>query len=147
MPFAHRKLFKEELGRLVSIGVLEPCGRNEWCARTFIVGKARSGCCWVTDFRGLNKCLKRRAYPVPKTQDMLQNIQGYEWLTKLYVSMQFYTFELDDESKELTTFATPFGLFRYKQCPMGVAVAPDLAQEAMDLLTLDLENVMDDSNI
>jgi len=42
---------------------------------------------------------------------MLQNIQGYEWLTKLDASMQFYTFEFNDESKEHTTFATPFGLF------------------------------------
>ena len=150
VPFAHRKLFKEELDRLVSIGVLEPCTRSEWCAGTFIVGKASGGCRWVTDFRGLNKYLKRRAYPIPKIQDMLQGIQGYEWLSKLDVSMQFYTFELDEESKELTTFATPFGLFRYTRCPMGVTVAPDLAQEAMDLITLDLENVMtyfDDSLI
>jgi len=32
VPCAYRKLFKEELDRLVSIGVLEPCGRSEWCA-------------------------------------------------------------------------------------------------------------------
>lgn len=150
VPFAHRKLFKEELDRLVSIGVLEPCGRSEWCAGTFIVGKPSGGCRWVTDFRGLNKCLKRRAYPIPRIQDMLQDIQGYEWLTKLDVSMQFYTFELDDDSKELTTFATPFGLFRYTRCPMGITVAPDLAQEAMDQLTLDLQDVctyFDDSLI
>jgi len=64
--------------------------------------------------------------------------------------MQFSTFELDEESKELAAFATPFSLFRHKRCPMGITVAPNLAQEAMDLLTLDLENVMtyfDDSLI
>ena len=150
VPFAHNKLFKEELDRLVSIGVLEPCGHNEWCAGTFIVGKASGGCHWVTDFHGLNKHLKRWAYPIPKIQDMLQGIQGYEWLSKLNASMQFYTFKLDEESKEISTFATPLGLFRYKHCPMGVTVAPDLAQEAMDFLTLNLENVMtyfDDSLI
>jgi len=47
VPFAHCKLFKEELDPLVSIGVLEPCGRSEWCAGTFIVGKASGGCRWL----------------------------------------------------------------------------------------------------
>jgi len=65
VPFAHRKLFKEELDRLVSIRVLEPCGRSEWCTGTFIVSKASGGCRWVTDFHGLNKYLKRQAYPIP----------------------------------------------------------------------------------
>lgn len=74
-PFAHRKLFKEELDRLVSIRVLEPCERSEWCSGTF---KTSGGCHWVTDFCGLNKHLKRRTYPIPKIQDVLQNIQGYE---------------------------------------------------------------------
>ena len=141
VPFAHRQLFKQELDRLVSIGVLEPCGRSEWCASTFIVGKPSGGCRWVTDFRGLNKYLKRRSYPIPRIQDILQSIPGYNWLSKLDVSIQFYTFELDDDSKELTTFATPFSLFQYTRCPMGVTVAPDLAQEAMDQLTLDLQDV------
>ena len=39
VPHVHRKVFKDQLDRLVRIGVLEKCGRSEWIAGTFIVPK------------------------------------------------------------------------------------------------------------
>lgn len=69
-------------------------------------------------------------------------------MTKLDLSMQCHTFELDEESCKLCTFATPFGLFGHKRLPMGVSCAPDIAQQMMeDLLrefSADVEVCTDD---
>ena len=57
-------------------------------------------------------------------------------------------FELDHESKDLCTIATPWGLFCCKQLPMGVSPAPNIAQEIMervlDPLLKELEVYLDD---
>ena len=55
--------------------------------------------------------------------------------------MQFYTFELDEESHAYTTIATPFGLYRYRRLPMGVCESPNIAQEIMENV---LESLLDD---
>ena len=61
--------------------------------------------------------------------------------------MQYYTFEMDEESKNLCTFATPFGLYRYCHLPMGVSESPDISTEIMTQLFAnipDIECYMDD---
>ena len=58
--------------------------------------------------------------------------------------MQFYTFELDEESRAYTTIATPFGLYRYKRLPMGICESPDITQEIMEKV---LESLLDEIEI
>jgi hypothetical protein len=56
--------------------------------------------CWISNSRQLNKVIRRKKYPLPIITDILRKHSGYKFFTKLDVSMQYYTFELDNKSQD-----------------------------------------------
>ncbi len=73
--------------------------------------------------------------------DILRKHSGYKLFTKLDVSMQYFTFELDKESQDLCTIITPFGKYKYFRYPMGLKCTPDIAQAAMENVLSDIKDV------
>ena len=141
VPHVHLPVYKEELDRLQKVGVLERTGESEWAAGSFITIKKDGRVRWVSDFRELNKYIQRKVYPLPRIQDVLKRRAGYKYFTKIDISMQYYTFVLDEESSKLCTIVTPFGKYRYLRLPMGVCQSSDVAQCIMEEILRDMKEV------
>ena len=141
IPRIHVDTIKTEVERLCKIGVLKKVNRSEWAAPTFIIPKKDGSVRFISDFRELNKRIKRKPYPIPNIQDMLLNLEGFQWATSLDLNMGYYHIELDPMSKSLCTIVLPFGKFEYQRIPMGLCNSPDIFQEKMSNLMQGLEYV------
>ncbi len=106
VPWIHLKTFKRELDHLVKIGVLAAQQESEWALPSFIIPKKNGRVHWISNLRQLNKVIRRKQYPLPIITDILRKCSGYKFFTKLDVSMQYYTFDLDEESQDLCSIIT-----------------------------------------
>jgi hypothetical protein len=64
--------------------------------------------------------------------DILRKRSGYEFFTKLDISMQIYMFELDKGSQDICTIITPFGKYKYLRLPMGLKCSPAIDQAIIE---------------
>jgi len=131
VPIIHQETYRKELQRLVDIGVLARAYESEWAAPTFIIPKKDGTVRVVTDFRRLNQWIARKEFPLPRIPDLICRCSSYAYVTLLNVSMQYYTFVMEEESANLCTIVTLFGKYKYLCLPMGVNQSPDFSQAVM----------------
>ena len=141
IPRVHLETLKAEVQRLCDLGVLKKVNRSEWAAPTFIIPKKDGSVRFISDFRGLNKRIKQKLYPIPKIQNLLMQLEGFQYASSLDLNMGYYHIELSPGAKKLCTIVLPLGKFDYQRLPMGLCNSPDIFQEKMSNLMMDLEYV------
>ena len=141
IPQIHRATIMKEIERLIQIGVLEQVEQADWLSPSFIIPKSDRTVRFLSDFRELNKALVRRPFPLPKISDMLQQMEGFTFATAIDLNMGYYHLKLDVETMKICAIVFPWGIYRYKRLPMGVACSPDIFQSKMSSLFAELSYV------
>src|SRR5690348_15885243 len=139
IPKVYEATLKQEVARLEDLGVLKRINRSQWAAPTFIIPKKDGTVRFISDFRQLNARIQRKPYPIPKIQDLLLKLEGFQYATSLDLNMGYYHIELSPLSKQLCTIVLPWGKYEYQRLPMGLCNSPDIFQEKMSSLVQDLE--------
>ena len=93
----------------------------------------------ITNFRELKVRIRRKPYPIPKIQDLLLKLEGFQYATSLDLNMGYYHIELTPESQKLCTIVFPWGKYKYQRLPMGLCNSPDIFQERMSKMFANLE--------
>jgi len=79
--------------------------------------------------RRANEAVVRERHPIPTVEEILHELNGSTVFSKLDLRMGFHQIELDEKSREITTFTTERGLYRYKRLMFGISSAPEKYQK------------------
>lgn len=120
LPVELRDQVKQELDRLVGVGVLAPVDEpTDWVNQMAIATKRDGSLRICIDPRSLNLALKREHYQLPVLDDILPDLAKAKVFSKVDLSHGYWHCTLEEESSLLTTFSTPFGRYRWRRLPFG----------------------------
>jgi hypothetical protein len=93
------------------------------------------------DYRGLNSMTVQDSYPIPILGQLLNQLQGCRFFTKIDLKAAFNLLQVAEGHEWTTTFRTPWGLYEYLVMPFGLANAPACFQRFIQFVLRELLNV------
>lgn len=133
IPAAYREGARQRLEEMEARGIIEKVTTApQWISGMSAVPKGKNDFRLVVNMRAPNKAIKREYFRMPSIDEMRIKLHGAKFFSKLDLSNAFYHIELCEESRDLTTFLSENGMFRFTRLMFGVNCAPEIFQRERD---------------
>ena len=100
------------------------CSISEWGAPVVFATKADGSLRLCVDYRELNKLTKKNRHPLPRIDDLFDQLVGASVFSQLDLATGFHQWRLAEDSIDKTAFRTPDGFYEWLVMPFGLTNAP-----------------------
>ena len=106
VPRIYKETFCKEIKRLVKIGMLTTVQQSQYGTPVFIIPKKERTVRFITEYLRLNQKLVRNPYPITRIGETMQQLEGFQYVTALYINTGYYTIRLSPASQDTETIVT-----------------------------------------
>lgn len=85
------------------------------------------------DYRALNKNIIADKFPLPRIDDILDNLGKAKYFSVVDLFSGFHQVPLNESSRDYTTFSTENGSYRWKVLPFGLNISPNSFSRMMTI--------------
>jgi hypothetical protein len=122
IPYAWRDKVKRIIDDNVAKGLWEPVGDRptDWCQQQVVVPKPNSKLRICVDLKKLNDQVCRPVHPMKRPREAIVGITpNAKYFSNLDAVHGYWQLDLEEDSRDLTCFISPYGQFIHCRAPMG----------------------------
>ncbi len=115
----------KQIEDFLKIGIIEEARAGNYSSPAFMIPKKKKGT-WrcVVDFRVLNKRLIKDDFPVPRMEDIFNELGGAKYFSIIDTLNGFYQLRIADSCRKYTAFKTRDAIWAFQRMPQGICLGP-----------------------
>nr|GFB33286.1 retrovirus-related Pol polyprotein from transposon 17.6 [Tanacetum cinerariifolium] len=125
------KELAKQLQELSEKGFIRPSS-SPWGEPVLFVKKKDGSFRICIDYRELNKLTVKNRYPLPRIDDLFDQLQGSSVYSKIDLRMGYHQLRIREEDIPITAFRTRYGHYEFRVMPFGLTNAHAVFMDLMN---------------
>ena len=126
-----QETLNEETQKLMNKGIIEH-STSPWSSPVVLVKKKDGTTRFCVDYRRLNQITVKDAFPLPRIDDIYDQLTEATHFTKFDFKAGYFQVPLDKADRPKTAFSTRDGHFQFKVLPQGLTNGPPTFQRIVN---------------
>jgi hypothetical protein len=127
---------KKQIDELSEKGYIRP-STSPWAAPVLFVEKKDGTKRMCIDYRALNEVTIKNKYPLPRIEDMFDQLRGASVFSKIDLRSGYHQLRIRSSDIPKTAFITKYGLYEFTVMSFGLTNAPAFFMNLMNSVFMD----------